>query len=157
MIVLTVRHTQSVIDFLFCSGCYPWGRVHCDAKGTAESCQRPRRGGVAHQTAQRGLCPGQHSHPPLLRQRDLFSCAPAGLQPGELVQAALPAAGLSQRDATKPAPQDPAHARPSAPHPQMPPLGHAHERAAGGGLELCLAPNQETQAITSSLFTQDSG
>jgi hypothetical protein len=24
-------------------------------------------------------------------------------------------------------------------------------------LELCLAPNQETQAVTASLFTQDSG
>jgi hypothetical protein len=40
------------------------------------------------------------------------------------------------------------------------PWGSVHcdaERTAGGGLELHLAPNQETQAVTPSLFTQDSG
>ena len=36
---------------------------------------------IAHQATQRGLCLGQHSLSPLLRQRDLLPSAPAHLQP----------------------------------------------------------------------------
>src|SRR3972149_11596096 len=39
---LTIRPTRSVMDFLCCSECYPWGRVHCDAKRATESCDRVR-------------------------------------------------------------------------------------------------------------------
>jgi len=98
----------------------------------------------------------QHPHPPLLRQRDLLPSPAAGLQSRQLVYAPLPAPGGSERHSADAAAQDPAHARPTAPSQQSPPLGSARKRPARGGLEVCPAQNPDTQAAM-SLFTPDSG
>ena len=81
------------------------GPGHQPAAATAQPLallQRPRRRGVAHQATQRGLRPGQHPHPPLLRQRDLLPSAPARLQSRELVQAALLARRTSRPRPSRP-------------------------------------------------------
>jgi hypothetical protein len=64
---------------------------------------------------------------------------------------------LSAGHAEEHTPADPPDARTVVPHPQLSSLGHACQRTAGGGLELGLASDQETQAVRGAFFTQDSG
>src|SRR5262249_26246305 len=119
--------------------------------------QRPRRRRAAHQAAQRGLRPGQHPQPPLLRQRDVLPSAPARLQSRELVQAALLAAGIPARYPADPAAADPPDARPVESHPEPSPSGLAHKRPPGSRVEVCPSADELAQAVTEPLFTPDSG
>src|SRR5262249_6442860 len=109
--------------------------------------QRPRRHRTPHQATQRGLCSRQHSHAPLLRERDILPFASACLQPRQLVQAPLLARPLTERDPSDLASPYPFDAGPTASHRQPAAFGFARKRSPRGGLETCAPPNQQTQTV----------
>src|SRR2546428_3434506 len=119
--------------------------------------QRPGERGVAHPAAQGGLRPRQYSHPSLLRQRDLLPSALARVQPRELVQAPMLAAGVAGRDPADPATTHPSLAGPTASHRQPSAPVLAGERPSRGGLDACPRPDPAAQPLTITFFTPDSG
>src|SRR5262249_39213768 len=119
--------------------------------------QRPGRRRVADQAAQGGLCPWQHSHPVLLRQRDLLPPAPARVQSGQLVQAPLPASRVPARHPADAAAADPADAGPAPSIRQSSPSASAGQRSPGSGLEVRAPADPATQVLTAPVFTPDSG
>src|SRR6516162_6855947 len=66
--------------------------------------QRSGRGGEHHQGAQGRLPAGQNPHQPVRRQRGVFPSPPCRIQFGELDEAALPPAGVSDDDVEHAAP-----------------------------------------------------
>src|SRR5262249_52763078 len=73
---------------------------------------------------------------PLPVQRNLLSPLAAGLQPDELVQAALLAARVSDRNLANATAEDPAHGRATPTHRQPPSAGPARQRTTGACLEI---------------------
>src|SRR6266581_2779248 len=110
-----------------------------------------------HQAAQRRLRPGAHPHAPLLGQRNLLPFALAGLQPDELVQAALPAARFPDRHTANIAPESLVDARTVAAHSQPTEPRPARERAARNRVATCTRKNRTTQTLRPCVFAQDSG
>src|SRR6266705_165128 len=100
-----------------------------------------------HQAAQRRLRPGPHPHAPLLGQRNLLPFALAGLQPDELVQAALPAARFPDRHTANIAPESLVDARTVAAHSQPTEPRPARERAARNRVATCTRKNRTTQTL----------
>src|SRR5262249_37791455 len=119
--------------------------------------QRARRSRADRQATQRRLRLGPHPHPPLPGQRNLLSPLAAGLQPDELVQAALLAARVSDRNLANATAEDPAHGRATPTHRQPPSAGPARQRTTGACLEIRTQQNQQTQTLIPCFFTRDSG
>src|SRR5258705_10082649 len=85
---------------------------------------------------QRKLSLGPNSHAPFPRQRSLLSSLIVGLQPGELVQAPLPARRVSNSDTRDLAPTDLSDASAIAPRQQSSSAGHANQWSEGERLEI---------------------
>src|SRR5262249_56567890 len=109
------------------------------------------------QVTQRRLGEARNAPPPLPGQRKLLAPLAAGLQPDELVQAALLAARVSDRNLANATAEDPAHGRATPTHRQPPSAGPARQRTTGACLEIRTQQNQQTQTLIPCFFTRDSG